>query len=501
MMTNHPIQAPDRVSSTSNWNGIDWTCAIGLGVALTLAVSQQSLWIDEASTASIAMQPSLGDWWSQMKHVRGSDLQMPLYMIYVWGLAKAFGPSEWALRASGLFGLLAGLMAMAGSMKDRRERIAFFVVAGTSAFIWYYASEARPYAMQLGAACAIFAAVRRLSSPMLDASLERKWLAVFLTALVCLCGSSLLGVIWAAPGLAALLLLAPASRLARCLRRGWGWLGLTAIALAVLAVYYRWTLSLGARASAAGRTNWQTAAFIFYEQLGFTGMGPGRTQLRDAGPRSLVPYAPILAAYGMAMAAILWRGFKRIWRPSIWPLAMLCVATGLFLIAAGVVMHFRVLGRHFTPLLPLILIFMASGLLDWWLRPGWIGRSVAVGFVALSLYSALSIRFAPRHARDDYRSAGAAANNALQQGKSVWWNAAEEGATYYRVKFALAAGQSGATLVVNPSAALLDSLPKPSVVIASKPDLYDTTGALKDYLQRNHYHNTAAYLEFTVWEE
>src|SRR5581483_417383 len=77
-----------------------WVLA-GLTVCLA-AISHQSLWIDEALTGGKASQRTLADWWRMMVEVKGSDLQMPLYMVYLWGFAKVFGASEWALRAANI---------------------------------------------------------------------------------------------------------------------------------------------------------------------------------------------------------------------------------------------------------------------------------------------------------------------------------------------------------------------------------------------------------------
>jgi hypothetical protein len=500
-MPDKPLPRPNPPSSPPAWDRTDWAIVVGLGAVLLFAVTSQSLWIDETSTASIVTQHSLADWWAQMKRTLGSDLQMPLYMICVWAFAKIVGSSEWALRACGLFWLIPGLIALTRSIDDRRQRIAFCVVAGTSAFIWYYASEARPYAMQVGSACAICGALRMLASPTTDAVTGRKWLIVFLVGLVCLCGSSLLGVIWAAPAVGVLLLLTPSGRLMQWLRSDVLCFVFTAAILAVLAFYYRWTLSQGAHASDAGKTNWQTVAFIFYEELGFSGLGPGRTQLRDEGVHSLAPYLPMISAFGVVLTAVLWRGVKRCCRPSMCPVVFICAATAIFLIGAGMAMHFRVLGRHFTPVMPVVLLLLAAGLSDWWLRPGWMGRSIVLAFVALSVLSSLSIRLAPRHGRDDYRAAAAVANNALQRRQTVWWNAAGAGAEYYHLRVTSVPDQPGAVLVVNPLSTLLAAIPKPDVVIASKPDLYDNAGALRDYLHRNHFHASDHFLEFTVWQE
>ena len=105
---------------------------------------------------------------------------------------------------------------------------------------------------------------------------------------------------------------------------------------------------------------------------------------------------------------------------------------------------------------------------------------MVVAFLVLGLASAASIRFATRHAKDDYRSAAAVARAALSVGDKVWWNADKFGALLYQVHFAESC--NGAAMLFNPQHGFADRAPAPSVVIASKPDIYDAHGALAEYL-------------------
>ena len=46
----------------------------------------------------------------------------------------------------------------------------------------------------------------------------------------------------------------------------------------------------------------------------------------------------------------------------------------------------------------------------------------------------------------------------------------------------------------------LAALPLPSLVVASKPDLYDGRMALAEYLREQNYHEAARFTAFVVWE-
>ena len=477
-----------------------------IGLVFILAVSRQSLWIDEAFTATLSSEGSLRAWWRTLLGVRSSDIQMPGYMLYMWGWVKLFGSGEWALRAAGLIWFVPGLVAMAAGFPSRTQRMAVMVAAGTSAFAWYYAGEARPYAMQLGASCLIFAALHRLGRDELSQRQQSLWLSGFLSGFLILCGSSLIGVIWSIAALAAAFILIPRRRFLDLWKTGWLRLALTGSVLLVLGLYYIWTLSVGARATAAGRTDWQTVAFVFYEQLGLTGLGPGRIDLRQAGIQSLRPYIVPLAGYFLLSAILAANGLRQALRlepaKRVCALALAVALPAVMLLGVGFATHFRVLGRHFTPLMPIWFSLLALGLAALWGGAGWMGRPVLAAYLLFSLCSCLSIRFAVRHERDDYRDAAQCAKLALRNNQVVWWNANIGCACYYKVPLDKDGnGENKAIPIINPSAADLARLKKPGVIIASKPDIFDAGGALAEYLGRNHYQASGRFPAFAIWRD
>ena len=86
------------------------------------------------------------------------------------------------------------------------------------------------------------------------------------------------------------------------------------------------------------------------------------------------------------------------------------------ILGAGFVKHFRVLGRHFTPLLPVLLAILWLGFEKCLSQRMRLAKGFAWLFVVLSFASGLSFRFAARHEKDDYRDAAGMANAALAGG-------------------------------------------------------------------------------------
>ncbi|MGD0815880.1 MAG: hypothetical protein ABSA83_19985 [Verrucomicrobiota bacterium] len=478
-----------------------------IGLALIAAVSRQSLWIDEAGTAMLAGVDSFREWLRILLARRGAELQQPGFMFYMWTWVKVIGDSEWALRAAGLVWMVPGLVAMASGFSRRTQRMAVMLVAVTSAFAWYYAGEARTYAMQLGASCLIFGALHRLGRDELSERGQSRWLSGFLFGVFMLCASNLLGVIWSIAALAAALILIPRRRLLDLWKTGWPRLVLTGLLLLLLGIYYLWTLSVGARATAIGSTDLKTIIFVFYEQLGLTGLGPGRLDLREGGMGSLRAYILPLAGYAVLCAILIASGIREALRlesaKRVCALALAVALPAVMLLGVGFATHFRVLGRHFAPLMPIWFCLLALGLSALWdRREGWMGRPLLEAYLLLSLCSCLSIRFATRHQRDDYRDAAQTAINALRQHQVVWWSADSGCAQYYKLPLATQAdGNNVAIQIYNTPAADLVRLKKPDIVIASKPDIYDAEGTLAEYLARNHYRALGKLPAFTLWGE
>src|SRR5207247_5403040 len=133
---------------------------------------------------------------------------------------------------------------------------------------------------------------------------------------------------------------------------------------------------------------------------------------------------------------VLLAGLKAVWKSPFRGQAMWIVAgVGIpvaFLLTIGMLRHFRVLGRHLTPLMPVWLCLLSLGVVWLWHR-GLAGRTVVLLFFGFSLSSAFEIRWASRHVKDDYRSAVAFSQAALNAGRLVWLNASFEAVIDYRL--------------------------------------------------------------------
>ncbi len=480
-----------------------WLTLAAVFAVSFFAISSRSLWIDEACTAMKALPTSLAGWWHVMVNDKSADVQMPFYMFYVWAWARVFGSTEWSLHLANIpwFAFGAVVFIQSFSARDCSRQIATLLVL-LCPFAWYYLDEARPYAMQLGAGMLIVGSLRGLMQTRWERrNVGRLNLAGFLVGIIVLSGSSLLGMVWSAAAIAAFPLLLGRHQLFLLVKQCWITLAASAVPLIALAIFYLWTLKMGARASAAATTSVGSMFFAAYELLGFTGMGPGRLEMRSAGPGALRGHLVGVGLYGLAVAAVILAALFAVFgSKNRKPLALIfcCSVPPIFIVSVGWVAHFRVLGRHLAPFVPVWLLLLTLGITVLWASNKMAARAVAVGFCVLSLLSCLSLRFSFRHEKDNYRAAADVAKAALGAGQPVWWNAAEEGARYYHVP--IATDSAGAIFLMNPARETLDALTEPKLIVASKPDVYDTLSAVSNYVHHG-YSPKAEFNAFIIWEK
>lgn len=454
--------------------------AVLLAVAVGfLAVSGQSLWMDEANTVMKALMPGLKEWKTLLMHFGGSDVQMPVYMFMVWCWEKAGAQSEYVLRLVNLPWLVVGALALS---RFRWWPIVFL----SSPFVWYYAGELRPYAMQIAGGCV---SAWSLVLVMEGRSREKQWRGLHAAAggALLLVASSMSAAVWAAG-----LWLAVVVLRTDWLARGGFWLRVSPWLLLIggFGTYYSYTLFEGYRAVTSGGGGLWSMGFGFYELIGMVGLGPGRNDLR-VDPLTVTAWLQFVLPAALLVGTVWAKGVLSLCSGASGRMRLAVgLAVGFPLVVfvgIGELMDFRVLGRHLSPLLPAVVLPLAYAL-DGFVserplsRRFW--RIMAAGAVTVMFASALSVRFSPRHARDDFRGAAAVALQAFEQGKVVWWRADMNVARYYAYR------RGGMSLVQaiqpwesNRPASLLGT----DLVIVNRPDLYGFGQDDREELRDNYF--------------
>lgn len=468
----------------------------GLIVAIT-AISEKSLWIDEANSAIKALAPTWSGFLGRMSVDRGSDLQMPGYMAALWVWEKITGPEEFALRSMNAPLFLAALCLVCFMLRVTMQRKVLFVLfACSSSFLWIYLDEVRPYILQfLGASLTMIGFYNMLVFPCRNL-MPRDSILVLL-GLVILLSSSLSTIIFAALYWVLLFCVIlknyPMIRLIN--NSSFVCVAISSVIVSMLlAVYYYWTMGTGARASSVGKTNALSIVFCFYELAGFSGFGPGRGDLRASPLLALKSHIPFLAIYATSILTFGFLCFTPIFRrlgelkkPILILFCVVLIGVVMMFIL-GMTTHFRVLGRHLMPAFPFIVLAVSIGAdhaIKMHKKVGWLMVSI---IIFLMFASSLIIRFSDYHAKDDYRGAAMQAKTSILKGGTVWWAADTSGALYYAVPIKHPESDlKGVYLTVNPTEAELVELPSPDTVILSKADIYDNSGSLQEWLKSHGY--------------
>jgi hypothetical protein len=477
-----------------------YTIAVFLAVIVGfLAITHQSFWIDEGVAALKAMQPDVHGWWQALRKDSDSNLQLLFQLFYLWGWEKIFGATEYALRASNTPWYALSAVALIWSFpKSTRLQFCALLLTLTNSFLWYYLSEARPYIVLFAFASITMGCLLRILQDKASAT-SSHWFQIFCLGVVGLCATSLIAVPWAVGAILAVSYWLGIGEIRKLLLRFRYSSCATAVALLLIAVYYVWTLYSGAPASAVGKTNPGSLVFIVYELTGLVGLGPGRLQLREAGPVAFYHFIPILSVGVLGIGALFCAAARVIVRKADRQRLIfffLAVAFPFFLVLlAGVLGHVRMLGRHLTPLLPFVLLVLAIGLKSLFFDGRLVSRAIATIAIVASIVSALEIRFAPRHVRDDYRSAVAKAREGILSGKKVWWTAAESVANYYRAPF----DSKNFIVTANISQHALANAPSPDLVCLSKPDVYDDHTVVRNYLQSHRFKVIETFPAFQIF--
>ena len=179
--------------SLSYWEAAFIAVAVG-----ALAITGQSLWIDEGTSAVKAIQPDLQRWWQELLADGSSNLQLPLHYLYLYLWEKIFGGSEIALRAANLPPLALALVAITWGLRARpRWQFWFIVLASINAFTWYYTNEARPYILLFAGCCITFACVARAYFSPVSSLESRSWFFILLAASLMVCATSAIAAPWA----------------------------------------------------------------------------------------------------------------------------------------------------------------------------------------------------------------------------------------------------------------------------------------------------------------
>jgi hypothetical protein len=495
------LTKPKRILCSS-----DAWVLLASALVLVFAPSTRSLWIDEALVARMAMQPTFGEWLNLLLTDFFSEFLKPLYVFASWLFAHVLGTSEWALRAPNLVWLWGALLCFWRLAKTLG--IPFLpVVFVCHPFVWFYADEARPYAMQICGGSMMLLALNSLNPLSGGPSGSWRPLTLFWAGSFLSCGASMLGVLaTAAVGLTLVGLYWKKTVPSGLFLLSAPWLLLHA----ALGGYFAWKLIVyqGQTGAMLWPVSPANVVFALYEILGFLGLGPGRSELREVARAggwrhaalSLIPYAlgclSLAGVYAVMGFRILSLDRLSRHRWLLLSCIVICLLTIALMFIGAKVAGWPFWGRHLAPILPFLILACALAIQGSKL----VSRIALSIWIALLFCSALMLRFHPSHDKDNNREAARVAKEALGRGEKVWWVADPFSANYYHLATSTShARPPKALLLENASPDTVSSQPPPDLVVFFKPEISDSHGAVADFLRRHNFTREGKVTGFSFW--
>jgi uncharacterized membrane protein len=453
-----------------------------------LAITRQSLWIDEGFTLWFASHGSFQSFFKALVGTPGApgDPQFIFYLLHMWGWIKLFGASELSLRAANIPFAVIFIYTMIWASRRLFWHPSLWALFCLSPFFWFYLNEARPYlALMAFSSVASVSLLAYLNDPWRYRK-SAPWLC--LISLFLAWGTHILAM-FLFPALLVLIAtcIARDSELKTDFRRHWSRAALCCLpAFIALGSFYSWVSSYGVNKS-NGNPGLGNLVFALYEFTGFAGLGPPRNEIRqNLNLDVFLPYWPLLLLGSIALAAAV----VFVFRSSPSKMArnlLLSIIVGL---AAALTMskmqHFQVLGRHLAVFFPLLLMVFMLAPKNPPFMPK-ISRKVAIAAIALGLVwgiSDLRLVFLSQYGKDSYKEASSIAMaQSRQEGAVILWAADPVIAKYYGLTVspdkssAPAAAVDASSWSADRTNAYFTGLSRPMILVLSKPDLFDKNGA------------------------
>ena len=513
---------------TDLFSNKDVAICLGASILLSfLSITNQSLWIDESITASLASYPTFGKLlYTQLYNTtKETQSHLPFYIWYIWGWAKLFGINELSLRIANFPFIVILLSVIQWGSKIIFKNEWNWSIALVSPFVWFYMNEARPYvAVMAFSSLSIICFLFYLTKPSQSNRLI-PWLC-------------LVGVFFASGMVSFNILLIPVFFITLAIRykfnrdkwrnffKDWLWPSfILSPFFIMLGAWFVWALIhkpngdvIGTNLVYIKKPGILNLLFSMYEFFGFLGLGPPRNIIRSAlGLNTFLPYILSLSVgvIGWIVSFII---IVKSWHHNISEIIiilieMFCVGI-LMLFSTFLLFHFRFWGRHFAMLFPIFLFIVIGTITD---GPGefrnkFLKHIAFCVLIIIWLSSSIRLTYLSEYKKDDYRSAVSYAINAAGNDGSILWAANRNCGQFYGLKFineltpkrVFRSTTAIAAFAVDWDKEKIDnalqSYHHPIIIVISKPDLHDKTGALTIAVKENKAQLVASLNAFKIYK-
>ncbi len=247
-----------------------------------IPISGYSLWTDEAWTITeYAIQPDFKSLINSIVKSIGGDSQFPGYNIYIWLWVKLFGISELSVRYSNLpFYYISLLFCIIYLPRNRNFKIWFLLLICLNPLIWFYLNESR-YIISIFS-FSLISLISLIHYFEGDEKNKKLSIQVLFSSLILGTAFMMLYIFYLIPLFFILLYyLKMKSRTLLGFIKQWKvHILILLITFLILGFYYLNTLLNGAGGTRL-EPGFNNMVFVFYDFLGYSGIGPPRNILRQ----------------------------------------------------------------------------------------------------------------------------------------------------------------------------------------------------------------------------
>lgn len=453
-------------------------CVLISACLIALMPSTQSFWVDEAVDAMYAMQGSFSELITLLSIDPKSQAQMPLGMITLWAWAQGFGTSEFALRSINMvwIALTVYLFVRIGRQTGIRM---LWVAVLVHPFIWYYANEARPYAMQIALGTWVIERMIHTIQQQQPGAVIGLWIASIPFAAVSIIHYIPLSVI-------AIVTAAVAWPVwSQHARRILTYAGIACLAHMPIVCYYISTLIRGVGGQKGGTdgVSIATLGFSAFELSGLFAFGPDRQVIRErsleGGLQAVLdafsPYWPLLIAICLLSAVAFAFGVRNLLaKPAarvFWACTIVFLATTLLTALAAIAKDTVLWARHLSGIFPCLLLAIALPIAQTFHATSpqrkfstQIPAALALLCIIAVFGGSLRVRFSEDFAKIDNRAAAHLAIASLDKYRTVFWPGIDRAGIHYMLQ--RPPSRKG-TFVTHP-AAILNNRTLPDVAIIGR---------------------------------
>lgn len=212
--------------------------------------------------------------------------------------------------------------------------------------------------------------------------------------------------------------------------------------IGTLLVYFLWTLSLGA-GGVKEAPSISNTAFVFYEFLGFSGVGPPRSLLRESRSIELLkPFIPLMVLYLGAYVFMFSFIIVNFWKKDkamqiIFNPYLMAFVFGILIFSfVCSLSQFRFWGRHAAFLFPFIIFYFAQLIDNLFNSESSKYRFLipVIPFFIVTLFSDYNIRFNYAYQKENNKQAAIKAIEFIDENGIIIWNSHDLLASYYGLK-------------------------------------------------------------------